>query len=107
MIIRETELMNKNVYAFEAVDSETETVLGYGELRAVNGPVPVFYCRVKEEFWGKHIGTELLKHAVAYARNGGFEGVFARFEPTNVRAKMMLKGQGFKLYAKDIGLISF
>lgn len=96
----------KNIYRLVAIDTESNTNIAFSELRGTDKPVPFFYCKVDEPYMGKHIGTNLLKETVKYAKEKGFEGIFVRFDG-NVRAKMMLKKQGFKLYSKDIAMIEF
>lgn len=101
--IKQTEV-GKNIYRLEATDTETDKVIAYSELKGTEKPVPVFYCKVEEFYMGRKIGTELLKNSVKYAESLGKEAIFARFDG-NVRAKMMLKKQGFHLYTKEIAML--
>lgn len=94
----------KNIFRLEAVDTETNEVVGFAELRGTEKPVPVFYCKVEEPYMGRKIGSEMLKKTISFAKESGHEGIFARFDG-NVRAKMMLKRQGFRLYTKEIAMI--
>lgn len=95
----------KNIFRLEAIDSETNETVGFAELRGTEKPVPVFYCKVEELYMGKKIGTNMLKMAVQHAKTIKSEGVFARFDG-NVRAKMMLKKQGFRLYTNEIAMLA-
>ena len=97
---------NKKTYRLVAIDTEASKSIAFSELKGTDKPVPVFYCKVNEPYMGKHIGTNLLKETVKYAKEKGFEGIFVRFDG-NVRAKMMLKKQGFKLYSKEIAMLEF
>lgn len=94
----------KNTFRLEAVDTEPNEVVGFAELRGTEKPVPVFYCKVEEPYMGKKIGSEMLKKVISFAKESGHEGIFARFDG-NVRAKMMLKRQGFRLYTNNIAMI--
>ncbi len=94
----------KNVYRLEATDTDTGNVVGFAELKSVDKPVPVFFCKVEESYMGRKIGTEMLKKTVAYAKSAEKEGIFVRYDG-NVRAKMMLKKQGFHLYTKEIAML--
>ncbi len=94
----------KNIYRLEATDSDTGNVIGFAELKGVEKPVPVFFCKVEDSYMGKKIGSEMLKKTVAYAKSAEKEGIFVRYDG-NVRAKMMLKKQGFHLYTKEIAML--
>lgn len=94
----------KNIYRLEATDSDTGNVIGFAELKGVEKPVPVFFCKVEDPYMGKKIGSEMLKKTVAYAKSAEKEGIFVRYDG-NVRAKMMLKKQGFHLYTKEIAML--
>lgn len=94
----------KNIFRLEAIDTETNKTVGFAELKGTEKPVPVFYCKVEEPYMGKKIGSNMLKKAISFAKERGHEGIFARFDG-NVRAKMMLKRQGFYLYTKEIAMI--
>lgn len=96
----------KNVYRLETIDTETNELLGFAELRGTEKPVPVFFCKVEEAYMGKKIGTNMLKNVIQYAKSIQCEGIFARFDG-NVRARMMLKKQGFRLYTNEIALLEF
>ncbi|MBQ6809453.1 MAG: GNAT family N-acetyltransferase [Clostridia bacterium] len=95
----------KNIFRVEAYDTETERIVGYSELRGTEKPVPVAYCKVEELYRGKKIGSNMLKMLISYAKETNREGIFARFDG-NVRAKMMLKRQGFHLYTSEIALLN-
>ena len=106
MIELKQDICDKKSFRLIAVESDSNSNIGYSELKGIDKPVPVFFCKVEESYMGKHIGTNLLKETVKYAKERGFEGIFVRFDG-NVRAKMMLKKQGFKLYTKEIAMLEF
>lgn len=94
----------KNIFRLEAIDTETNKTVGFAELKGTEKPVPVFYCKVEEPYMGKKIGSNMLKKVISFAKESGHEGIFVRFDG-NIRAKMMLKRQGFHLYTKEIAMI--
>ena len=94
----------KNIFRLEAIDTETNKTVGFAELKGTEKPVPVFYCKVEEPYMGKKIGSEMLKKVISFAKESGREGIFVRFDG-NVRAKMMLKRQGFHLYTTEIAML--
>ena len=94
----------QNIFRLEATDTDTKAMVGFAELKGIEKSVPVFYCEVEKDYMGKKIGTEMLKKAVQYAKSIHREGVFVRFDG-NVRAKMMLKKQGFRFYTNEIAML--
>ena len=68
----------KNIYRLVAIDTESNTKIAFSELKGTDKPVPFFYCKVDEPYMGKHIGTNLLKETVKYAKEKGFVGLHIR-----------------------------
>ena len=94
----------KNIFRLDATDTETNETVAFSELKGTDKPVPAFSCKVEPIYMGRKIGTELLKKTIKYAKDIQCEGIFVRFDG-NVRAKMMLKKQGFRFYTSEIAML--
>jgi len=57
---------------------------------------PAFGIFVGEEFSGRGLARQALRHCLAWCRGRGISRVMLKVEPTNLRAKNLYLDEGFK-----------
>lgn len=77
-----------------------DRVVGHAGFTPTDADVPEFLVFVHQDFHGRGLGTELTKHAVAYAAEAGHEGLVLDVEASNEAAVAVYRKLGFETVAR-------
>ena len=91
----------KNLVAFIAQEEGSELLAGMVFLSATQYLVPILGIGVDARYAGRGLGTELITHIHAYAREKGMGGIMLNVNEDNQRAQALYTKMGYTLLGKS------
>ena len=88
---------NQNPQSRYWIATLDEKMAGYVFFTDWNTTIPELGIAVREDLWGKHLGSRLMDHAIEEAKKAGKGGIRLTTQMANLRGQVLYEKKGFKL----------
>ena len=88
---------NQNPQSRYWVATLKEKMAGYVFFTDWNTTIPELGIAVREDLWGKHLGSRLMDYAIEEAKKAGKGGIRLTTQMANLRGQMLYEKKGFQL----------